>query len=45
MLKPKIKSVVVKELEINRNAQAEEIMVLKTELAQIEESQQFISAI
>ena len=43
ILKPKIKSVVVKELEINRNAQAEEIMVLKTELAQIKESQQFIS--
>ena len=43
MLKPKIKSVVVKELEVNRNAQTEEIMILKTELAQTKESQQFIS--
>ena len=31
MLKPKIKSVLVKESEIYRNAQAEEIMVLKSQ--------------
>ena len=44
MLTPKIQSLVTKELEAQNKAQAEEIAVLKAEMAELKDSQQFISA-
>ena len=43
MLKPKIRSLVTKELEAQNKAQAEEMVVLKGEMAIPKDSQQFFS--